>query len=223
MTTDRGRDLGHPPLEFPFFGLAEWTGPRWVEFYEGPIGRPVTTLWLGHRVPHGRAHVSVGTNNQRFEGLGLGEDLAFGSMFTLSERMRPDSSSVQFPLGFNKVQVDCVQARSEEWRTWPQVSCSVDDDEMRLSYRSYAWGWAGFICDVGTAGIKLVGVEIEPEAVSLVTVLDPGGYGFDPTRPLFNSDLYDRPDQPDHARLPLPWAKTMHKDQRALIEQHGLG
>ncbi|BBG05835.1 hypothetical protein C8E95_7196 [Pseudonocardia autotrophica] len=51
----------------------------------------------------------------------------------------------------------------------------------------------------------------------------PSQYGFDPTTPLFGSDLYDRTDLPAEAQLPLPWSNTMHDDHRALIEQHGLG
>lgn len=109
MMADRGRDQGHPPIEFPFFGLAEWIGPTWVEFYEGALNAPITTLWLGHRVPQGRAHLSVGTDNERMRGLDVGENLAFGALFTLSERMRPDRAAVRFPKGFNRAQLEYVR------------------------------------------------------------------------------------------------------------------
>lgn len=216
-------DPSFPPIDFPFFGLAPWSGPTWVELFEGAIGHPMTTLWLGHRIQDSRAHVSVGTNNERLDWVELGQDLAFGCLFALSERMRPDSRAVTFPVGFNKVQLDHVEARSQDWRNWPTVSCTVDGAAVTLSYWRYAWGWAGFICDVGEAGIKLVGVDVEPATIRLETVREPANYGFDPTRRLVISDLHDREDRAADACLPLPWADTMHADQRALIERHGLG
>lgn len=218
-----GRDRGHRPIDFPFFGLAGWTGPTWAEFYEGGLGEPVTTLWLGHRVPDGRAHLSVGTHNQRPDSYPLGADLAFGCLFTLTERMRPDRSAVTLPAGFNTAQIDWVQARSQEWQDWATVPCTVDGAGHALSYQRYAWGWAGFVVDAGTAGIKLVGVGLEPAAVRLETVREPARYGFDPAQWLFVSDLQDRRERDPDARLPLPWATTLHADQRALVERHGPG
>lgn len=215
-------DRGHPPIDFPFFGVSPWTGPTWVEFYEGALGHPMTTLWLGHRVENGRAHISVGTNTQRLDGLELGEDLAFGSLFTLSERMRPARTAVEFPAGFNKAQVDHVYESSQRWREWPTVRCEVDGEEAVLSHRRYAWGWAGFICDVGVAGVKLVAVDVEPDTIALRTIQTPQTYGFDPSQRLSVSDLYERADRAGDARLPLPWTDTIHPDQQALIDHHGL-
>lgn len=216
-------DRGHPPIDFPFFGVASWEGLTWVEFYQGAIGHPMTTLWLGHRARGGRAHLSVGTHNQRLDGLDLREDLAFSCLFTLSERMRPDRGSVEFPDGFNKVQVDYVYELSQHWRDWPTVACVVDGTEEAMSYQRYAWGWAGFVPSVGVAGVQLVGVDIEPGTVRLETVREPRKYGLDPTQRLSVSDLYERDDLPVDACLPLPWASTMHDDHRALIEKSGLG
>lgn len=215
-------DPGHPPIDFPFFGVSPWTGPTWVEFYEGAVGHPMTTLWLGHRVENGRAHISVGTNTRRLDGLELGEDLAFSCLFTLSERMRPDRDAVEFPDGFNKAQVDHVYESSQRWRDWPTVGCEVDGTETVLSHHRYAWGWAGFICDVGAAGVKLVAVDVEPDTIALRTVQAPETYGFDPSQRLSVSDLYERADLAENACLPLPWADTIHPDQQALIDHHGL-
>ncbi|OSY37582.1 MULTISPECIES: hypothetical protein [Pseudonocardia] len=223
MSAAPPQDRGHPPIDFPFSGVASWEGPTWVEFYEGGIGHPMTTLWLGHRVRDGRAHLSVGTHNQRLDGWRLEEDLAFDCLFVLSERMRPDSRAVQFPPGFNKVQIDHVHALSLDWQNWPTLPCTVDDSDAVMSYQRYAWGWAGFIAEVGVAGVKLVGVDVEPETVRLETVREPRRYGFDPTGRLSVDDLYDRRERGEDPRLPLPWSTTVHADHRALIEQHDLG
>ncbi|WP_145981229.1 hypothetical protein [Pseudonocardia sp. HH130629-09] len=113
---------------------------------------------------------------------------------------------------------------SQRWQDWPTATCVVDGREEAMSYQRYAWGWAGFVHAVGVAGVQLVGVGIEPETVRLETVRDPQKYGLDPSRRLSVSDLYDeRENLPVEARLPLPWANTMHDDHRALIEKHGLG
>lgn len=222
MGGEHDRFWPHPPIEFPFFGLASWDGPTWVEFFEGPVGKPVETLWLGHRVPGGRAHLSVGTRGEPVPGPACGEDLAFGALFSLSERMRPDRGAVTFPAGFNTVQLEYVQATAERWRAWARTSCRVDGDTHALAYWRYAWGWAGFVVEAGAGGVTLVGVNLGPENVCLETVQAPSQYGFDPTVPLFGSDLYDRTDLPPEAQLPLPWSNTMHDDHRALIEHHGL-
>ncbi|ALL79497.1 hypothetical protein AD006_30115 (plasmid) [Pseudonocardia sp. EC080610-09] len=215
-------DRSHPPIDFPFFGVSPWKGPTWVEFYEGAIGHPMTTLWLGHRVENGRAHISVGTNTQRLDGLELSEDLAFGALFTLSERMRPARTAVELPAGFNKAQVDHVYESSQRWREWPTVGCEVDGAEAVLSHRRYAWGWAGFISDVGVAGVKLVAVDVEPDTIALRTIRTPQTYGFDPSQRLSVSDLDERAELAGDARLPLPWTDTVHPDQQALIDHHGL-
>ncbi|TDN65408.1 hypothetical protein C8E95_6895 [Pseudonocardia autotrophica] len=149
--TEGGRDRfwPHPPIEFHSSGWPAGTGPIWVEFFEGPVGKPVETLWLGHRVPDGRAHLSVGSCGVPLSGPASGEDLAFGALFSLSERMRPDRTAVTFPAGFNTVQLDHVQATAEQWRAWPRTSCQVDGDTHTLAYWRYAWGWAGFLVAAG--------------------------------------------------------------------------
>jgi len=96
-----GRVVGHPPVTFPFYGLLGWDGPRWVEFFEGAQGHPVTTLWLGHRRRDSRAHLSVGSSTDRgVPGMSdIDSELAFAVAFVLTERMRPDRSTAPLPAG----------------------------------------------------------------------------------------------------------------------------
>lgn len=175
-------DLGHPPLDFPFYGLPPaWVGPRWVESITGRLGHPADGIWLRHgsALVHDALNpwLRMGTlRGDRFLGTERESATAFTAMFALVDATMP--SPADRPPDYTERIGDVVAEHADLHAAWPTASWSVDDEPVTASVTTWAGAWAAF-ATLPSVDLAVVGHLVDPSSLDLATVVDSAAYHFD--------------------------------------------
>lgn len=168
-----------PPIDFPLYGLdSSWSGPRWLDFFQGRVGAPVWMVSLGHgpqveRVA-GRTWAMVASySRQRFDLFPHGtleEALGFEAARLLLDRTRD---------------VDRMQAEAGRWASWPTAAWAVDGRRATAHLIRYDDAWAAFTTGPSDVGLVVHASGLLPDGLALARTADPAAYHFDPGSPLY--------------------------------------
>ncbi|RYB96538.1 hypothetical protein EUA06_02930 [Nocardioides glacieisoli] len=175
-------DRGHPPLDFPFYGLPPtWVGPRWVESITGPLGHPADGIWLRHGsalVHDARSPwLRVGTlRGDRFPGASRESRTAFSALLALVDATMP--SPADRPPDYTERVGDVVAEHADRHASWRTVTWSVDGAPVTASMTTWAGGWAAF-ATLPSVDVAVVGHLVDPAGLHLAEVADSAAYHFD--------------------------------------------
>jgi hypothetical protein len=203
-----------PPIDFPLYGLADWSGHRWLEVYDGQLGTPTWGVRLGHQRGTD-AYVGVATlPRDRFDRAfhtapgSLADVAEFGTHWLVNLTL-PDPSLPR-PDGFLRALVAHARAAAGRCERWPAVRWSVGDAPVWW----FAGGWTGFtvLADVYVVG---AGFGVGPGGLGFTVVADGAPYGFDLAAPLRTTDLTAARERTGPAGFPRRTA--WHADQVALM------
>jgi hypothetical protein len=186
-----------PPFDFPLYGLdATWTGPRWLDFFEGKVGSPSWGAWLGH-----------GHDPDRKEG---DEWVIVGSFpvgRSIELQLQPGETfehylaSVATLVLFNdSVEGPArLEAEPDRWSEWPSTSLAVDGRSVSAHVLERGSAWAAITTGLHEVGLVIHASGTAGQELSLVEVTDSGAYHFD-------------------SEVPLDYAAVLHTSRRAAFE-----
>ena len=176
-----------PPFDFPLYGLdANWSCPRWLDFFEGQSGHPSWGAWLGHghdadRKPGGE-WVIVGSFSVR---------RCIEAQLQPGETLERYLASVATRVLFN----DSVEgparldAEPPRWSSWPSKSFSADGRPVSAQLLERGDAWAAFSTGLREVGLVIHASGIAPEELALTEVTDSSCYHFDLNEPLAYADV----------------------------------
>jgi hypothetical protein len=186
-----------PPFDFPLYGLdATWTGPRWLDFFEGRAGSPSWGAWLGHGHDPDRKQaddwVIVGSFPvRRSIELQLQPGETFEHYLASVATLVLFNDSVEGPAR--------LEAEPDRWSEWPSTSVMVDGRSVSGHVVERGSAWAAFITGLDEVGLVIHASGNAGQALSMVEVTDSGAYHF-------NSDV------------PLDYPAALHASREAAFE-----
>lgn len=213
---------GHPPLDFSPLGLARWSGPKWVEFFQGTIGKAVSSVVLAHFVEGGELILVKTAPRQRWDsemGGGVeGEmnpgrgsaDFAFDLVRQMTDSGRPalDGNAAlegEERASYNRGLVTYAEDRGAEWETWEPALWCLGDRNVDARIFRFAHAWAGFSVDDPDRYVGVIAYNVKDTFVRLDTA-DDASYSFDFSKPFGIEDLQaqvgSRPDVESVIRAP---------------------
>jgi hypothetical protein len=168
--------IAFPPFDFPIYGLdATWTGPRWLDFFEGEAAGPSWAAWLGHghdveRVA-GRDWAIIGSFPRKEYSevvLASGEKFEHGLAFVATHVLFNQSTDVAARL----------DTEPERWQAWPTVSWTVDGQEVDAHLLQHDLSWAAFCTGLTGVGLVVHASGLDPNGLALVSVTESQVYHF---------------------------------------------
>jgi hypothetical protein len=173
-----------PPIEFVPYGVAAWTGARWLEFFEGESGEPAWSVWLAHRTTDGRGLVVIITYpKRRFD-----DRLAVDS----EEPMLEVVARAAFFLGeLMRVNLRERDRWIHDFERWPRAPWTIDGASVEARTLSVGTDWAA-VTTLTDAYLVILGHEVGPAELALVSMGDGEPYGVDFDEPLRLQDLTKR-------------------------------
>lgn len=192
-------ELPHPPLDFPLVGLGFGACERrWVEFFEGELGRPVWSVWLDHLVgdrllvvraaPRARWDDIMGSGSEPSEraASGIAEFVATAVRAVL-DQARPELDRHD-ERTYNSRIYSMADSIARQWAEWDMATWQLDgrDCDARILRLSNIWTGvtaAGEDLYIGVTGYNSTDPEVSLEQV------DGHAYDFDFTAPFSIADL----------------------------------
>jgi len=184
-------DAAFPPLDFPLYGLgADWTGPRWLDFLDGQIGRPAWGAWLAHGYDAERGSdqpwVIVGSMRRPdgFEVRLLGPDETFEHYlaFTATHALWSDSREAR----------SALEVEPGRWQDWPTVAFAVNGSVITGHLLRRGRTWAAFSSDTSEVGLVVHAGGVRVTELSLVEITETWPYHFDRQEPLHYPEVHER-------------------------------
>ena len=177
----------YPPFDFPLYGLdGAWTGPRWLDFFEGEVGKPSWGAWLGH------GHTADRKPDSPWVIMG-----SFSVRRSVETQLQPSESfehylaSIATLVLFN----DSVEAPArletepERWSAWQSASFSADGQPISAQVLNRGDAWAGFTTGLHEVGLVIHANRIAAEELALAEVTSSSSYHFNSDEPLVYADV----------------------------------
>ncbi len=176
-----------PPFDFPLYGLdVHWTGPRWLDFFEGQSGKPSWGAWLGHghdadRRP-GSEWVIVGSfSARRSTEVQLQPGETFEHYLASVATHVLFNDSVEGPAR--------LEAEPARWTAWPSTSLSADGQRLSAQFQERGDAWAAFTTGLREVGLVIHASGIAAEELALAEVTNSSPYHFNSDEPLAYADI----------------------------------
>jgi hypothetical protein len=176
-----------PPFDFPLYGLdTSWTGPRWLDFFEGKAGSPSWGAWLGHGHDADRARgdewVIVGSFPVR---------RSAEVQLQPGETFQHYLASVATLVLFNDSEEGPARLETEpdRWAAWPSRYLRADGRSVSAHFLERGNAWAAFITGLREVGLVIHASGIAVEEMALVEVTDSSSYHFNSDEPLDYADV----------------------------------
>ncbi|WP_030904185.1 hypothetical protein [Streptomyces sp. NRRL F-5126] len=188
----------HPPLGFIPYGLPlDWSGDRWIEFYDGSPGHPVWSVWLAHRDKDSALIVETVEDARHVENMKPEDaraDIALAATFAHLNMILPlatdaDRERILRPL-YEIAEEEAARAGdwpAEEWQLHDQASETVVGRRWE-----FAGLWTVVLPSHLGRTVILHGLGPGPDERTLTTVTDTSPYGFHLDQPLHYEDLGDQ-------------------------------
>jgi hypothetical protein len=211
----------HPSLDFSLVGVAQWPGPRWVEFFEGQHGQPVQSVLLAHSDgENGLIVVKTAPRPRRARGEGdenPGEtnleaaNFAFELLLWTTDSARPalDGDAAlkgEERASYNRGLVTFAEDHGAQWDTWERARWNLGKQNLDARIFRFAHGWTGFSVDDPDRWIGVIAYNVAETTVRLDEV-DGVSYNFDFTKPFGIEDLQaqvgSRPEVESIIRAPV--------------------
>ncbi|HEX5120443.1 MAG TPA: hypothetical protein VFW65_35120 [Pseudonocardiaceae bacterium] len=204
-----------PPVDFPLYGLDRWGGPRWLETYDGQLGKPTWGVRLGHQRGTD-TYVGVATlPRERFDRL-CGADrreVAMFGTFWLINLTLPDGRLPR-PDGFVRDLVDLSRNAAGRHAHWPRVRWSIGE----AAIWRFAGGWTGFAV-LADVYVVVAAFGVQPAGLGFAVVSDGTPYGFDLAGRLRTTDLPAARERTGPAEPALLNNDAWHADHAALLDE----
>jgi hypothetical protein len=184
----------HPPLDFSLFGLNEWSGARWVEFFEGEIGEPVWAVTLAHSRDPALVLVRFAPTkpwDRRMAG-GLPGATAFACslLVALIDMARPELDGSEHDQ-YNRSIWAFAQEQAKTTESWEQTQWGWDGHTVPARIRRFAHAWTGFTLGVPGHYVGVTAFNLVDPRIDLIRV-NGADYGFDFTVPFRIDELNTR-------------------------------
>ncbi len=216
----------HSPLDFQPFGLRDWSGAKWVEFYEGEVGKPIWSMWLAHAIgdelvivktaPKARwDQVMVGASPGTTPRTGAGADqFAVGAVRTLVDSARPHLVDYE-RRRYNRGIVPFSDALGSEWRNGDPVTWRLNGRKVKARIFRFVHAWTAVTIDDPERYVGVAAYRTDERSLDLVEVTG-HDYGWDFARPFSLGDLNDQPNRPDTEAIVR--ASLVHPDHLRVID-----
>jgi len=172
----------HPPLDFSLVGLRGSSGARWVEFFDGEVGKPVWSVTLAHHADPALVLVTTAPRerwDQRMAGGGESGEVEFASNLV---RVLLDLARAEFEGSergqYNRALWPFAQEQGKVWESWEHAQWSVDGQTMPARTWRFAHGWTGLTLGVPGNYVGVTAFDSEDHEADLVGVSG-SEYGFD--------------------------------------------
>lgn len=207
--------MNHPPVDFQLYGLVGSVRcERWLEFVEGEPGRPVWSVWLGHRCPSGTVVVTTHPAERFVEVERVSGDvlpaLARVAATTLLSLTMPPPDDPRRTAALTANVWAVADDAAAAYGSWPRETWTLGTVEMSVPVWAFAGGWAGIVTRVPAAYLIVFGQHCSASRVALAMVDDVKAYGLRPGAPL-TADLLRGPADPP------PFRSAWHVDHRKLL------
>jgi hypothetical protein len=194
----------HLPIGFPIYGLAaEWTGPRWLAFAEGELGREATAIALDHGFrpapARGHAWVRVRTESiaSRSAKIKAGafdwmQDTAMRAVLTAVEVMRSELPD-EHARHFGRNTLIYVQRRAARYGSWAPATWTIDSESTPVRFTRFAGAWAAYVAEPrDDIVVSAVGYGVPVQGLHLSRVTTGEDYHFDLHAPITSHEVYQR-------------------------------
>lgn len=216
--------LAFPPLDFSLFGLSEWTGACWVEFFEGESGKPVWSVTLAHH-SEDSALVLVRTSpKERWDRLIAGGQQPGAAEFAADlVRVVIDAARAEFDTDersrYNRAVPAFAQDQGNGWESWESAQWSLDGHAIPARIWRFAHAWTGLTLGVSARYVGVTAFNVEDTEVDLTEVYG-SDYGFDFTVPFWIHGLEDQlPRRP--STRDIYHSKRRHHDHDRVLDSQG--
>jgi hypothetical protein len=157
-------DPRSPSLDFSLYGLAQWDGSKWAQFFEGEIGRPVCSVWLAHADDNQLILVKTAPRERWDRNMAWGEadtavpadvgeaNFAFSLLTPLLDMACPLAfTGPQLPnedrRRYRRGIVPFAEKESGGWDSWEIVRWTLGERVLAARVFRFAHGWTGFSAD----------------------------------------------------------------------------
>jgi hypothetical protein len=182
----------HPPLDFPLVGIADWSGDRWVDFFEGQTGEPVWSVRLGHAAEGHFAYVCTSPRTRWNTVTAVGDqqgltELAWRWLFPLIDLARPsldDGTNSEY----SRRVMPFALHEAAGWSNWEPAAWVLDGQQVEARVYRFGGAWVG----VGVhepEGYLAVTARDQTETTLQLATVDGADYGWDFARPFSVSGL----------------------------------
>jgi hypothetical protein len=216
--TERPEWIPHPALDFSLYGLAEWIDAKWVSFFEGESGKPVSSVLLAHA--NSRVLIVVKTAPKerwdRCSGRDVPSDpvdFAASLLATVADCARatlPASDRGQYNQGIWPYALE----QAAGWSSWDHADWTIDGRPVDAIVKRFAHGWAGFTVSDPLHYIGIHAYRSDSTEVALKKVSGEA-YGFDFSAPFGITQLHGV--APDLDLLAITRATTLDSDHQQVL------